>query len=167
MHQNLAVILQQLCYSKISVMVLVTCLNIFPFQEMYCPPLTIRVVDCRSFGRFTLVGTHVINSIHKFLYQPITKRDREAAAEKKKMVAASGCGKQKLRPIVGTWPIPSADGFRHYFLSNGQPRPLFRLFLVLSNKQYKFYNKSMWKNAHPVFSAGIQTHNLLNISHLS
>ena len=54
---------------------------------MYCPPLTIRVVDCRSFGRFTLVGTHVINTIHKFLYQPITKKDREAA-EKKKMQAA-------------------------------------------------------------------------------
>ena len=58
-----------------------------PEQEMYCPPLTIRVVDCRSFGRFTLVGTHVINSIHKFLYQPITKKDREAA-EKRKMQAA-------------------------------------------------------------------------------
>ena len=28
----------------------------------------------------------------------------------------------------------------------GQPRPLFRLFLVFSNKQYIFYNKSMWKN---------------------
>ena len=54
-----------------------------PEQEIYCPPLTIRVVDCRSFGRFTLVGTHVINSIHKFLYQPITKRDREAAEKKK------------------------------------------------------------------------------------
>ena len=35
----------------------------------------------------TLVGTHVINTIHKFLYQPITKRDREAA-EKKKLQAA-------------------------------------------------------------------------------
>ena len=54
-----------------------------PEQEIYCPPLTIRVVDCRSFGRFTLVGTHVINSIHKFLYQPVTKRDREAAERKK------------------------------------------------------------------------------------
>ena len=28
----------------------------------------------------------------------------------------------------------------------GQPRPLFGLFLVFTNKQYNFYNKSMWKN---------------------
>ena len=27
----------------------------------------------RSFGRFTLVGTHTINSIHKFLYNPVTR----------------------------------------------------------------------------------------------
>ena len=33
-----------------------------------------------------------------------------------------------------------------------------------SKKQYKFYNKSMWKNVHPVYSAGIRTHNLSNIS---
>ena len=26
----------------------------------------------------------------------------------------------------------------------GQPRPLFRLFSVFSNKQYNFYNKSVW-----------------------
>ena len=44
-----------------------------PEQEMYCPPVTIRVVDCRSFGRLTLVGTHVINNIHKFL--DTSKRD--------------------------------------------------------------------------------------------
>ena len=68
-----------------------------PEQEMYCPPLTIRVVDCRSFGRFTLVGTHLINTIHKFLYQPITKKDREAL-EKKKMQAAL---KQRLAKSQG------------------------------------------------------------------
>ena len=33
-----------------------------------------------------------------------------------------------------------------------------------SNKQYNFYNKSMWKYVHPVFGAGIQTHNLSNMS---
>ena len=40
----------------------------------------------------------------------------------------------------------------------------FRLFSVFSNKQYNFYNKYMWKNVHPVYGAGIQTHNLQNVS---
>ena len=31
----------------------------------------------------------------------------------------------------------------------GQTRPLFRLFLVFSNKQYNFYNKSMLKMSCP------------------
>ncbi|GFY55694.1 otoferlin [Trichonephila inaurata madagascariensis] len=46
-----------------------------PDQEMYCPPLTIRVMDCRSFGRFTLVGTHVINSLQKYVFRPLTKKE--------------------------------------------------------------------------------------------
>ena len=28
----------------------------------------------------------------------------------------------------------------------------------------KFYNKYMWKNVHPVYGAGIRTHNLWNVS---
>ena len=33
--------------------------------------------------------------------------------------------------------------------------------MVFSNKHYyKFYNKFMWKNVHPVYGAGIRTHNL-------
>ena len=79
-----------------------------PEQEMYCPPLTIRVVDCRSFGRFTLVGTHVINSIHKFLYKPSTKRDK-LESEKKK--AQSTLRLQQLRAPTG-----KDYGFNRYFL---------------------------------------------------
>ena len=45
-----------------------------------------------------------------------------------------------------------------------QPRPLFRLFLVFSNKHYNFYNKYMWKIIHPVYGAGIQTYDLQNVS---
>ena len=33
-----------------------------------------------------------------------------------------------------------------FFFKLGQPRPLFRLFSVFSNKQHNFYNKSMWTN---------------------
>lgn len=46
-----------------------------PEQELYRPPLTVRVVDCRSFGRYTLVGTHMINSIHKYMYQPMLRQE--------------------------------------------------------------------------------------------
>ncbi|XP_076663862.1 otoferlin isoform X3 [Andrena cerasifolii] len=56
-----------------------------PEQELYRPPLTIRAVDCRSFGRYTLVGTHTINSIHKYMYCPQTKRAREAEDRKKNL----------------------------------------------------------------------------------
>lgn len=56
-----------------------------PEQELYRPPLTIRAVDCRSFGRFTLVGTHMINSVHKYIYNPITKREKEAEERKRSL----------------------------------------------------------------------------------
>lgn len=56
-----------------------------PEQELYRPPLTIRAVDCRSFGRYTLVGTHMINSIHKYMYTPVTKRDREMEERKRSL----------------------------------------------------------------------------------
>ena len=46
----------------------------------------------------------------------------------------------------------------------GNPRTLFRLFSVFSNKQYNLYNESMRKNIHPVSGAGIRTHDLLNTS---
>ncbi|KAG8190919.1 hypothetical protein JTE90_014400 [Oedothorax gibbosus] len=50
-----------------------------PDQEMYCPPLTIRVMDCRSFGRFTLVGTHVINSLQKYVFRPMSKKENNVS----------------------------------------------------------------------------------------
>ncbi|XP_045464673.1 otoferlin-like isoform X3 [Harmonia axyridis] len=50
-----------------------------PEQELYRPPLTIRCVDCRSWGLFTLVGTHTINSIHKYMYIPPSAKDADAS----------------------------------------------------------------------------------------
>lgn len=40
-----------------------------PVEEIYAPPITIRCVDCRSFGRYTLVGTHQITSIHRYMHR--------------------------------------------------------------------------------------------------
>ncbi|XP_053469548.1 otoferlin isoform X2 [Ictalurus furcatus] len=45
-----------------------------PENELLHPPLNIRVVDCRAFGRYTLVGSHAISSLRRFIYMPPDKR---------------------------------------------------------------------------------------------
>lgn len=49
-----------------------------PIEENYAPPITIRCVDCRSFGRYTLVGTHQITSIHKYIHRATAKEDAKS-----------------------------------------------------------------------------------------
>ena len=56
-----------------------------------------------------------------------------------------------------------AKSFSAIFL-NGPSPASFSFIFVFSNKHYNFYNKDMWKNVHPVYSAGIQTHNHQNMS---
>ncbi|KAJ3613666.1 hypothetical protein NHX12_019912 [Muraenolepis orangiensis] len=45
-----------------------------PENELLHPPLNIRVVDCRAFGRYTLVGSHAVTSMRKFIYRPSDKQ---------------------------------------------------------------------------------------------
>ncbi|XP_075247387.1 otoferlin-like isoform X2 [Convolutriloba macropyga] len=52
-----------------------------PQREVYMPPVTIRVMDCRKFGRETLVGTHSIHSLAPLLIQ--SERQRREAKEAK------------------------------------------------------------------------------------
>ncbi|XP_065819918.1 otoferlin isoform X10 [Labrus bergylta] len=39
-----------------------------PENELLHPPLNIRVVDCRAFGRYILVGSHAVTSLRRFIY---------------------------------------------------------------------------------------------------
>ena len=71
-----------------------------PEQELYRPPLTIRAVDCRSFGRYTLVGTHTINSIHKYMYYPLTKRAKDAQERKKSLYQLQCTGKYIINRLI-------------------------------------------------------------------
>ena len=41
----------------------------------------------------------------------------------------------------------------------------FSFIFVFSNQQCNFYNKIMWKNIQPVWSAGIRTRNLQDLNH--
>uniref|UniRef100_A0A3Q3G455 Otoferlin n=1 Tax=Kryptolebias marmoratus TaxID=37003 RepID=A0A3Q3G455_KRYMA len=44
-----------------------------PENELLHPPLNIRVVDCRAFGRYTLVGNNAVTSLRKFIYRGTDK----------------------------------------------------------------------------------------------
>ena len=47
----------------------------------------------------------------------------------------------------------------------GQPRPLFHLILVFFKQtSLQFLQQIYVKNVHPVYGAGIQTHDLQNVS---
>ncbi|MEQ2224140.1 hypothetical protein ILYODFUR_004400 [Ilyodon furcidens] len=46
-----------------------------PENELLHPPLNIRVVDCRAFGRYTLVGSNAVTSLRKFIYRKSNKQD--------------------------------------------------------------------------------------------
>ena len=42
-----------------------------PKEELYTPPLNIRVRDNRQFGRKPLVGIHVIKTLEQFRCHPL------------------------------------------------------------------------------------------------
>ncbi|KAJ7341375.1 hypothetical protein JRQ81_005398 [Phrynocephalus forsythii] len=58
-----------------------------PENELLHPPLNIRVVDCRAFGRYTLVGSHAVNSLRKFIYRPPDKKAQHWSTAAKLMNA--------------------------------------------------------------------------------
>lgn len=84
-----------------------------PEQELYRPPLTIRAVDCRSFGRYTLVGTHMINSIHKYMYNPMTKKEKEAEERKRSLAQSNTTGDSPDIPNqTPNHLVPAGDGIK-------------------------------------------------------
>ncbi|KAM3932445.1 otoferlin isoform 4-T4 [Leptodactylus fuscus] len=56
-----------------------------PENELLHPPLNIRVVDCRAFGRYTLVGSHAVSSLRKFIYRPPDKKSQQWSTTAKLM----------------------------------------------------------------------------------
>ncbi|XP_067338559.1 otoferlin isoform X11 [Channa argus] len=51
-----------------------------PENELLHPPLNIRVVDCRAFGRFILVGSHAVTSLRHFIYSAPDKNSNNWAS---------------------------------------------------------------------------------------
>ncbi len=46
--------------------------QMLPEEELYTPPLNVRVRDNRQFGRKPLVGVHTIKTLKPFRCEPIT-----------------------------------------------------------------------------------------------
>ncbi|XP_060691971.1 dysferlin isoform X2 [Hemiscyllium ocellatum] len=51
-----------------------------PKEELYCPPITVKVIDNRQFGRRPVVGQCTIRSLADFYCDPYTERRDSAAA---------------------------------------------------------------------------------------
>uniref|UniRef100_A0A452VB31 Otoferlin n=1 Tax=Ursus maritimus TaxID=29073 RepID=A0A452VB31_URSMA len=71
-----------------------------PPGERAVLPLNIRVVDCRAFGRYTLVGSHAVSSLRRFIYRP---PDRSAPSRNTAGTATP------RSPGLWTWPTLQAD----------------------------------------------------------
>ncbi|POI34949.1 hypothetical protein CIB84_001298, partial [Bambusicola thoracicus] len=71
-----------------------------PENELLHPPLNIRVVDCRAFGRYTLVGSHTVSSLRKFIYRPPDKKAQHwnMTAKQLKGYLAMANGAPRSRP---------------------------------------------------------------------
>lgn len=78
-----------------------------PVEETYAPPITIRCVDCRSFGRYTLVGTHQITSIHKYMHRPAP---RESIKQNGHIILSSDKTQNTTATTTEDQLIMNADG---------------------------------------------------------
>lgn len=49
-------------------------MKFLPKEDLYAPPLNIRVCDKRAFGRQPMVGTHVIGSLKSYYVDPTPEK---------------------------------------------------------------------------------------------
>jgi hypothetical protein len=68
---------------------------LLPHKEEYTPPLNIRVVDNRNFGRKPIIGVHSISSMRPYIREP--RRD-EAVWR-----AELACEKDRQQQDVALW----------------------------------------------------------------
>ncbi|XP_029984054.1 otoferlin isoform X7 [Sphaeramia orbicularis] len=86
-----------------------------PENELLHPPLNIRVVDCRAFGRYILVGSHAVSSLRRFIYSAPDKTSNNWATAAKLMngymVLANGGSQPRSSPSLSsrTFSRPAGD----------------------------------------------------------
>lgn len=50
-----------------------TSVQMLPREELYCPPIVVKVIDNRQFGRRPVVGQCTIRSLESFLCDPYSE----------------------------------------------------------------------------------------------
>ncbi|XP_041832171.1 otoferlin isoform X7 [Melanotaenia boesemani] len=86
-----------------------------PENELLHPPLNIRVVDCRAFGRYILVGSHAVTSLRRFIYSPPDKTSNNWTTAAKLMngymVLTNGGSQPRSSPSLSsrTFSRPAGD----------------------------------------------------------
>ncbi|KAM3603303.1 uncharacterized protein V6R79_020111 [Siganus canaliculatus] len=86
-----------------------------PENELLHPPLNIRVVDCRAFGRYILVGSHAVSSLRRFIYSTPDKTSNNWATAAKLMngymVLTNGGSQPRSSPSLSsrTFSRPAGD----------------------------------------------------------
>ncbi|KAG7239655.1 hypothetical protein INR49_028591 [Caranx melampygus] len=86
-----------------------------PENELLHPPLNIRVVDCRAFGRYILVGSHAVTSLRRFIYGAPDKTSKNWATAAKLMngymVLTNGGSQPRSSPSLSsrTFSRPAGD----------------------------------------------------------
>ncbi|XP_069576232.1 otoferlin isoform X1 [Brachyistius frenatus] len=86
-----------------------------PENELLHPPLNIRVVDCRAFGRYILVGSHAVSSLRRFIYSAPDKTSNNWATAAKLMngymVLTNGGSQPRSSPSLSsrTFSRPAGD----------------------------------------------------------
>ncbi|XP_026858261.2 otoferlin isoform X1 [Electrophorus electricus] len=71
-----------------------------PENEFFHPPLNIRVVDCRAFGRFAMVGSHAVTSLRKFIYRPPDKTVNNWSAMEEIVIHTGDPVVKKMETVV-------------------------------------------------------------------
>uniref|UniRef100_A0A7N6BS07 Otoferlin n=1 Tax=Anabas testudineus TaxID=64144 RepID=A0A7N6BS07_ANATE len=76
-----------------------------PENELLHPPLNIRVVDCRAFGRYTLVGSNAVTTLRKFIYRGADKQDddKDGKGKKKKRKKGDEVEEEELDESMLDW----------------------------------------------------------------
>lgn len=60
-------------WSHGSLELLFSILQMLPREDLYCPPIVVKVIDNRQFGRRPVVGQCTIRSLENFLCDPYSE----------------------------------------------------------------------------------------------